>query len=191
MNFSLSLSKKLVQMGVDIIWWGDDVGVETGPMISPDLFKKILSPRYAHMVEEVKNINGNIKIAFHTDGNIEWALDDLVEVGIDILNPLQPDANDVKAVKKRYGKQLTFWGNVDTRNIMSKGTTQEVINEVRNVIETLGYGGGLILCSNHTIQSTQRAFDNTVAYYWAAHHFRNYPLQTKPVSGSSKVQWVS
>jgi uroporphyrinogen decarboxylase len=191
MQFSLAISKRLVEMGVDIIWWGDDVGVETGPMISPALFRALIIPRYAHMVEEVKKINNEIKIAFHTDGSIEWALDDLVDVGFDILNPLQPDANDVKAVKKRYGKRLSFWGNVDTRNVMSSGTVQDVISEVRQVIDTLGHGGGLILCSNHTIQATARAFENTVAYYWAANHFRDYPLRTRSTSTASKVQWVS
>ena len=86
------------------------------------------------MAQEVRKINKNVKIAYHTDGNIEWALDDLVELGFDILNPLQPDVNDVEMVKKRYGKKFTIWGNVDTRTIMAKGTCAEVVQEVKKVI---------------------------------------------------------
>ena len=176
MNYHLQVSKKLVEMGVDIIFWGDDIGCEKGPLIDPKLYREIIKPRYAHMVQEVRKINKNIKIAYHTDGNIEWALDDLVELGFDILNPLQPDVNDVKMVKKRYGKKITIWGNVDTRTVMAKGTCAEVVQEVKKVIEILGPGGGLILCSNHGVQSTRRAVDNTIAFYWAAEKFRNYPI---------------
>ena len=191
MDYHLAISKKLVEMGVDIIWWGDDIGSETGPYISPELYRELLKPLHAHMIQEVKKINKDVKIAFHSDGKIEWALDDLVEIGIDILNPLQPDANDVAAIKKNYGDKFTFWGNVDTRNVMSHGTCADVVAEVKKVIEILGPGGGLILASNHTIQSTPRAVDNTIAYYWAAEKFGAYPLQVGKTSGKKKVDWVT
>jgi uroporphyrinogen decarboxylase len=182
MGFSLALSKELVKMGADIIWWGDDVSIETGPMFAPALVRQLVVSRYARMVHEVKKINKDVKVAFHCDGKVEWLLDDLVEAGIDVINPLQPDANDAGAVKKRYGKRLSVWGNVDTRRVMSNGTAAEVMAEVRNVINTLGPGGGLLLCSNHTVQSTPRSFENTITYYFAAHHFRNYPLSQKKYS---------
>jgi len=187
MDYSLRISKKLVEMGVDIIWWGDDIGGERGPYINPKLYRELIKPRHAYMVQEVKKINKDIKIAFHTDGDIGWALDDLVEIGIDILNPLQPDVNNIEEIKKKYGKKLTFWGNVDTRNIMSKGTFSDVAEEVRKVISILSPGGGHILCSNHTIQATLRAVDNTVAYYWAAEKFRNYPINVDKVNNQKKL----
>jgi uroporphyrinogen decarboxylase len=108
---------------------------------------------------------------------VEWALDDLVEVGVDIINPLQPDVNDVEAVKKRYRKKLSVWGNVDTRSVMSKGSVFDVVEEVKKVIGTLSPGGGHLLSSNHTIQSTPRAVENTIAFYWAAHMYRSYPIR--------------
>ena len=187
MDYSLRISKKLVEMGVDIIWWGDDIGSERGPYINPKLYRELIKPRHAYMVQEVKKINKDIKIAFHTDGDIGWALDDLVEIGIDILNPLQPDVNNVEEIKKKYGKKLTFWGNLDTRNILSRGTFSDVAEEVRKVISVLSPGGGHILCSNHTIQAGERAVDNTVAYYWAAEKFRNYPLNTSKATGQKKL----
>lgn len=191
MKYHLTISKKLVEMGVDIIWWGDDIGCEKGPYISPKLYRKLIKPKQAYMVQEVKKINKNVKVAYHTDGDIGWALDDLVEIGIDILNPLQPDVNNVPEIKKRYGKKLTFWGNVDTRHIMSEGTCVDVVEEVKNVIRTLAPGGGLMLGTNHTIQATPRAIDNTMAFYWAAEKFRNYPINLAKPSKQRKVDWVT
>lgn len=179
MAYTLRLSKKLVEMGVDIIWWGDDIAVEKGPLIDPKLYRELIKPRYAIMIQEVRKINKDIKIAFHTDGNIEWALDDLIEIGIEILNPLQPDVNDFSKIKKKYGDKLTFWGNVDTRHIMIDGSFVDVANEIKRIISILSPGGGHILCSNHTVQASPRAVDNTIAYYWAARQFGNYPINIR------------
>lgn len=187
MEISLKISKKLVEMGVDIIWWGDDVANERGPYISPKLFKELIKPRYARMVDEVKKINKNVKIAFHCDGKVDWVLDDFAEIGFDIINPLQPDVNNVEEIKKKYGKKFTFWGNVDTRRIMSKGKFSDVAEEVRRVIEILSPGGGHILCTNHTVQSSERALDNTIAYYWSAEKFRNYPLNVSKIGEKKKL----
>lgn len=191
MQYHLAVSKKLVAMGVDIIWWGDDIADESGPFISPELYRELIKPRHAYMIQEVKKINKDVKIAFHTDGKIGWALDDLVEIGVDILNPLQPDVNDVAEIKRKYGKKLVFWGNVDTRKIMSHGSCSDVVNEVQNVIETLGPGGGLILSSNHTIQATARAVDNTIAFYWACQKFGKYPVQFRKKIQTRNVDWVT
>jgi uroporphyrinogen decarboxylase len=187
MEHSLALSRELLKMGVDIIWWGDDFSMDAGPLLSPELFQKLLVPRYAHMVSEAKKIDKNVKVAFHSDGKIEWALDGLVDAGIDIINPLQPDVNDSAAVKKRYGGRLTVWGNVDTRRVMAGGSVTDVINEVKNVISTLSPGGGHIFCSNHTIQATPKAVENTIAFYWAAKEFRSYPIFSRKGDTSAKV----
>ena len=175
-EYHLEVSKTFVKMGVDIIWWGDDIGGEEGPMISPAHWKKYLKPRYAKMVEEVKKINKNVKIAFHSDGYIEHAIEDFIEIGFDILNPLQPEMNDVAMIKKKYGDKLTFWGNVNTRSILSNGRPEDVINEIKNVIKVLAPGGGFILCTNHKMQSSERALDNAITYYWALEKLRNYPI---------------
>ncbi|MFH1008117.1 MAG: uroporphyrinogen decarboxylase family protein, partial [Candidatus Latescibacterota bacterium] len=189
-NHSLALSRELVRMGVDILWWGDDFSFESGPIMQPALVRELLIPRYAHAFSELRRISKDVKIAFHCDGKVEWALDDLIGAGVDIVNPLQPDANDMAAVKKRYGKKLTIWGNVDTRNVMSLGSVTDVVREVKNVIRTLSPGGGHMLSSNHTIQATPRAVENTIAYYWAAHSFRNYPIKLRPVDGAVKATRV-
>lgn len=190
MEHSLALSRELVEMGVDILWWGDDFSMENGPLMAPDLFRRLLIPRYAKVFTELRDINQNVKIAFHCDGQVVWALDDLVEIGVDIINPLQPDVNDVAEVKKRYRDKLTVWGNVDTRTVMSKGCAADVVEEMKKVIATLSPGGGHILSSNHTIQATPRALENTITYYWAAHTFRNYPIAIGHVEHAKKTTRV-
>lgn len=187
MEYSLAISKKLVEMGVDIIWWGDDVSNERGPYINPVLFRELIKPRYAYMVDEVRKINKDVYIAFHCDGKVDWVIEDFIDVGFNILNPLQPDVNDISEIKKKYGKKLTFWGNVDTRKILNFGNFVDVAEEVRKVIEVLSPGGGHILCTNHTIQASPRAVDNTVAYYWTAKHFRNYPINVKKIISDKKL----
>ncbi|HUV06905.1 MAG TPA: uroporphyrinogen decarboxylase family protein, partial [Spirochaetia bacterium] len=174
----LALSKELVGKGIDILFWGDDFSIGSGPLMRPELFRRLLKPRYARAFEECRRIDRDLKVAFHCDGKVEWALDDLVEIGVNIINPLQPDANDTAAVKKRYRKKLAVWGNVDTRTVMSKGTVSDVVEEVRRVVGTLSPGGGHLLCSNHRVQTTARAMDNILAYYWAAEKFRDYPIAT-------------
>jgi uroporphyrinogen decarboxylase len=191
MDYHLTVSKKLVEMGVDIIWWGDDVADERGAFFGPDLYRELIKPRYAHMVQEVKKINKNIKVAFHTDGKVDWVLDDFIDIGIDILNPLQPDVNDIENIVKKYGKKLTFWGNVDTRNVMYNGSCADVVEEVKKVLKTLSPGGGHLLCSNHTVQASARAVDNTIAFYWAAHNLGDYPINLESIKGNVKIDWVN
>ena len=80
-------------------------------------------------------------------------------------------------IKRKYGKKLTFWGNVDTRYVLSHGNAEEIVNEIKNVIRVLAPGGGLILCTNHAIQATERSLDNTILYYWAVKKLRDYPIK--------------
>jgi len=187
MEVSLEVSKKLVEMGVDIIFWGDDVANERGPYFDPKLFRELLKPRYSKMLNEIKSINKDIKVAYHSDGKVDWLLGDLVDIGIDIVHPLQPDVNDIADIKKRFGKKLTFWGNVDTRRVMNRGSFSDVVEEVRKTIEILSPGGGHILNTNHYVQASERAVDNVIIYYWAADKFRYYPLNVKKLINKIKV----
>jgi uroporphyrinogen decarboxylase len=177
MNYHLEVALKMISMGADIIWVGDDIGMQTGMYISPEDFRKFLKPRYANMFEKFKKANKNIKIAYHSDGYMEPVINDFIEIGLDILNPVQPACMNPYEIKKKYGKSLSFWGTVDVQHVMPFGTTPEVIGEVRERLKTVGPGGGFILCSAHCIQPSARAVDNIFAYYWAANKFGNYPLE--------------
>lgn len=168
--------RKVVQAGVDIIWIGDDVGAQNRMLISPEMFREFLKPRYARLFAEWKRINPNVKIAFHSDGYLYPVIADLVEIGLDILNPIQPKSMDPARIKRDFGKQLTLWGTLDIQEVLPFGTTDDVVNEVKLRVQTAGIGGGLILAPAHNIQA-EVPIENILAFYGAAREHGRYPIQ--------------
>jgi uroporphyrinogen-III decarboxylase len=166
---------RMVGLGVDIIWIGDDFGMQDRMIISPRLFREFFKPRYAYLFAKWKALNPNVKIAFHSDGNIFPIIPDLIEIGLDILNPIQPKSMDPAKVKKMYGDKLTFWGTVDIQEVLPFGTAEDVANEVKLRLQTVGKGGGLIISPAHNIQS-QVPLENILAFYESAKKFGRYPL---------------
>ncbi len=167
---------KMVELGVDIIWIGDDFGTQDRMLISPALFREFFKPRYARLFAKWRSINPQVKIAFHSDGNIYPIIADLVEIGLDILNPIQPKSMDPAKVKKDFGKHLTLWGTVDIQHVLPFGTPAEVTEEVRLRLRTAGQGGGLIIAPAHNIQPDV-PLANILAFYQAVAAFGRYPLQ--------------
>ena len=175
-DFHLKAGLHLVRMGCDILLAGDDVGTQDRMLISPELFREFIKPRYGKLFAEYKRVNPDLKIAAHICGYIEPVIDDLVEVGLDVLNPVQPLSMDPKRLKKRYGKQLSFWGAVDDQMVMPFGSPAQVEEEVRLRVAQLARGGGYILCPSHNIQPTT-PMANVHAFYRAAEKYRDYPLK--------------
>jgi uroporphyrinogen decarboxylase len=176
-DWNLTAGLKLVELGCDLILAGDDVGVQDRMLISPAMFREFVKPRYGRLFGAYKKANPRIKIATHICGYIEPILDDLVETGVDVLNPVQPLAMDPARLKKRYGNRLSFWGAVDDQKVLPLGSPEEVEAEVRLRLAQLAPGGGYILCSSHNVQpGTPMA--NIRAFYRAAEEHRDYPIAT-------------
>ena len=169
---------KMVSLGVDIIWIGADFGTQDRMLVSPDLFREFFKPRYASLFSKWKAMNPRVKIAFHSDGNIYPILADLVEIGLDILNPVQPKSMDPARIKSDFGKHLTLWGTVDIQEVLPFGTEADVANEVRLRIQTAGRGGGLIIAPAHNIQP-DTPIENILAFYAAAKKHGRYPLPSE------------
>jgi len=167
---------RLVELGVDLIWTGDDFAMQDRMMISPQIFREFFKPRYAKLYSKWKSINPRLKIAHHSDGNIYPIIGDFVEIGLDILNPIQPKSMDPAKLKKEFGKHLTFWGSVDVQEVMPFGTVEDVVNEVKLRLRTVGKGGGLILSPSHAIQP-EVPLENILAFYETAKTHGQYPLR--------------
>lgn len=138
---------------VDIIKIGDDLGTQESLLISPKMYREFLKPLHADYIAFIKE-RTNAKVFFHTDGDVFPLIDDFIEMGIDILNPIQTSAgkmSDLHALKKHYGKNIVFCGAVDTHQILPNGTPEQVRQEVKRVIESLGTDGGYMLSGVHTI----------------------------------------
>lgn len=161
-NYHLSAAKKLVELGVDMIWIGDDVGSQDRMLISPGTWRRFLKPRMAKMISALKEKNPSIKIAYHSDGNILPIIPDLIEIGLDVLNPIQPRSMDPAKIKKEYGDRLCFWGSIDEQYSLPFGTPKEVEQEVKARLRTLGKDGGLILGPTHHVQ-----LDTPLENFWA------------------------
>ena len=138
---------------IDIVAWGDDLAMQQGPLFGPDLYRKFIKPRHKRMNEAIKS-GTDAKIWYHSCGSVFPLIDDLIESGIDILNPIQVAAKDMDpaALKAEYGDKLAFWGGIDTQHLLPFGTPEEVRIGVREIIDKLGPGGGYILTSVHNMQ---------------------------------------
>ena len=114
------------------------------------------------MIASLRLINPHIKIAYHTDGVVYPIIPDLIEIGVDILNPIQPMAMDPVRLKNEYGKDLCFWGSLDIQQTLPFGTPGQVKKEVLTRLQTIGKGGGLLIGPTHNLQ-----LDTPLENFWA------------------------
>ncbi len=163
---------------VDIIKIGDDLGTEKSLMISPNMYREILKPIHADFIDFIK-ARTKAKIFFHSDGDVAPLIEDFIEMGIDILNPIQTSAgsmSDLPALKKRFGDNIVFCGGIDTQKILPHGSPEEVRQEVRRVMQILGPGGGCMIGAVHTIMNDVPS-ENVLAMVDAVEEFGHYPLR--------------
>jgi len=177
-NYHMVVGKELVKMGVDILYVGDDIGAQNGMMLSPNIWRKYLKPKMAEMFKEFKKINPNLKIAYHSDGNIYPIIDELIEIGLDILNPIQPMCMDPHLIKKKYGNNLSIWGTIDVQKTLPFGSTEDIKAEVKDRVNGLAPGGGFIIAPAHNIQ-IDTPIENFIAFLIAIDEYGKYPLNMK------------
>jgi uroporphyrinogen decarboxylase len=163
---------------IDIIKIGDDLGTQENLMISPRMYRKMLKPLHADMIALIKQ-KTKAKVFFHTDGDVFNLVDDFIEIGVDILNPIQTSAgkmSNLVELKKQYNQRIIFCGAIDTQIILPHGSPEEVKQEVRRVINILGQGGGYMVATVHTVMNEVPA-ENVLAMVDAVEEFGQYPLK--------------
>ncbi len=161
-HYHTMVTQQLVNLGVDMIWLGDDVGGQNSMLMSPKMWRKYLKPRMADLIASLRVINPSIKIAYHTDGVVYPIIPELIEIGIDVLNPIQPQAMDPARLKREHGDRLCFWGSMDIQQTIPFGTPDDVKREVITRLKTIGQGGGLIIGPTHNLQ-----LDTPLENFWA------------------------
>jgi uroporphyrinogen decarboxylase len=158
---------------VDAISVSDDIGHQDRLCMSPATYRKIFKPRHAQLMEAITS-RSDKPIMWHTCGSVYDILDDLIEIGVDSLNPVQTTAKNMEAerLKRDYGDRLSFWGGIDTMHILNRGTPEDVRREVKYKIDTLAPGGGYILNPVHNVQpdvpveNLLAMIDATLEYGW-------------------------
>lgn len=160
----LVASKKLVETGIDILILGDDVGTQRGLMMSLPMWRKWLKPRLSRVISATRTVNPNIRVFYHSDGDCRDVIPELIEIGVDILNPVQPEVMDLAEVKKDHGDKLAFWGGIGTQTTMPFGSPEEVKKEVKKTMKILGKGGGLVMTPTHVLEPDV-SWQNILAFF--------------------------
>lgn len=161
-RYHKAVTQELVRLGVDMIWLGDDLGGQKSMLMSPAMWRTYLKPRMAELVASLRLINPKIKVAYHTDGVVYPIIPELIAIGIDVLNPVQPLAMDPVRLKAEYGDRLCFWGSIDIQKTLPFGTPDDVRQEVLLRLRTIGRDGGLVIGPTHNLQ-----LDTPMENFWA------------------------
>lgn len=150
-------------VGADIIHLADDLGTQTSTYMSPDDFRYWIKPRLREVIVAAKKVNPEILVHFHSDGMIATFIPDLIEIGVDILNPIQPECMDPLEIKKLYGDKLSFSGCIGTQTTMPYGTPDQVSEKVRICCENVGKDGGLWIAPTHLVEP-EVPWENILAF---------------------------
>ena len=151
-DIRVGMARRYAAAGMDILMLGDDVATQVNMMISPELWRDTIKPRLARVIQAAKAEKPDILIFYHGDGNMERILPDLIEIGVEVLNPVQPECMDPMKMKERYGDSLAFWGCIGTQTTMPFGKPAEVKQTVKEMIKTVCKGGGLFLAPTHVLE---------------------------------------
>ena len=162
---------------VEMVETSDDYGMQTGPMISPQLYRQFLQPGHRLLNKSIKD-RTEAKIFLHSCGSISPLLEDLIGAGVEVINPVQPGARemDSRELKRRFGARVVFHGGVDEQRVLPYGSEDEVREEVRSRIAAFGPGGGYVLAPAHNLQDDVPP-QNVLVMFDAAREHGRYPLQ--------------
>ena len=162
-----------VRAGVDILRLGDDIGSQHGMLISPAIWRRFLKPRFAEIIEAAREEVPDIPVFYHSDGDIREVIDELIEIGVTVLNPVQPECMDPNNIKKRYGHRLTLWGTIGTQTVLPFWSPRDIYNLIRDYMGTLAPGGGYVISPTHSIQGDV-PWENITAFYEAVDELGRY-----------------
>ncbi len=154
-DFQIEIGLRLVELGVDAIWAGDDFGSQTDLLISPEMFGNLLKKHYIRMNNTFKSANPDIILILHCDGAVSKLLDDISEIGYEVFNPVQPGVPGhlPKDLKEEFGNKFVFWGAIDQQYLLPKGTDEELESDIREKIQILGKDRGYMISPAHIIQN--------------------------------------
>jgi len=185
-DYSIAVGRELIGLGADIMLTGDDLGMDIGPMLSPKMWQQHIKPRMKRVLDAYKASKPEVILAYHTCGSAVPFIDGLIEIGVDVLNPIQITARgmDPAPLKIKYGDQLAFLGAIDQRHVLPQGSAEDVEGEVRRRIWEMGQGGGYVVAPTHDIQA-DTPIENVLALFSAVKSWGAYPLaeHTLPEQG--------
>jgi len=163
-------ARSLAQADVDLLALDDDVGMPGSMIIGPDTWRRFFKPRMAKVIASARAIKPGLRVLYHSDGWFEPILEDLLEIGVNAINPLQPEHMDAARIRRRFGSRLALWGAVGRQTTFATAAPDVIRSEVRERVETLGRAG-LILCPAYDIDEPDIPSENVAAFLEAAAAF--------------------
>ena len=153
--WTLGLAEQLTELGVDAIWFGEDLGTQSSMLISPDMWRERLKPRYQRMISSLRKSNPELQIIMHSDGAVAPLIEDFIAMGIDIYNPVQPNVpgSDPSELAEKYGGRINFFGGIDQQELLPSGDTDAMEKELTRRARILGADGGYLMAPAHIIQA--------------------------------------
>jgi uroporphyrinogen decarboxylase len=159
--------------GIDLVFMGEDLGTQRGPLIGLDMYRRLLRPRHQKIIDMAKTFD--LPVMIHSCGSTSWAFEDFIEMGIDVINTVQPEAANMAPayLKKTFGDRLAFHGMISTAGPVAFGSPEEVKRSVRETLEIMMQGGGYCLAPTHQLQDNSPT-ENVIAMYEAAKEYGTY-----------------
>ena len=189
-DWKCSLYGTYAAAGVDIVWIGDDLGTQRSLVMSPAMYREWYRPRHQAIVDHLRSIRSDVKIAFHCCGHVTPLIRDLIEVGMDILEAVQAECMDIEQLKREFGKDITFWGGVGAQSVLARTSPEQVIDGVRRTLRIMAGGGGYIAAPCHTL-TEEVPWSSIVAFHHAMGAHGAYParvavIHLEDLTGSSR-----
>jgi uroporphyrinogen decarboxylase len=162
-RLKMTLYGAYARAGVDIVHIGDDLGTQNSLIMSPEQYRRWYRPRHRRIIEHLRGIKPDVLIAFHCCGHVTPLLPDLIELGVDILEAVQPETMDIGELKRQYGRDITFWGGVGNQSVLARLKPDEVVASVRRTLALMSPGGGYLASPCHTI-TEDIPWENVLAF---------------------------
>lgn len=162
-------ARRFAEAGVDMLKIGDDVGTQIAMMMSPQMYRQWFKPRHAAVIAAARAVRPDLPVCYHSDGKCWQIIPDLIDIGVTVLNPVQPECLDLAEVKKKFGDRLAFWGGVGTQTTMPFASADEVYRTVGRTIDTLG-PLGYFPCPTHVLEP-EVPWENIQAYLRAVEEY--------------------
>jgi len=175
---SIERIRLYAKAGCDIVMLGDDIGMQNAIMMSVDLWRTWLKPRLKQVIDAGRAVKSDLLIFYHSCGYVTPFLNELIEVGVDVLNPVQPECMDFADVHRETGGRLSYWGTIGTQQLLPFGTPGAVRDAVRRNLEICGPQGGIVIAPTHMVEP-EVPWENLLAMRDAARSF---------VSGQARTQ---
>ena len=171
--FACERARAYARAGADMVGLGDDIGMQQTIMMSLDLWRTWLKPRLAEVIRAAREVNPNILFFYHSCGYVRPFIAELIEVGVDILNPVQPECMSLADIQQEFGGRVSYWGTIGTQQVLPFGTPEEVRENVLENLRICGSQGGIVIGPTHMVEP-EVPWENVVALYEAIDEFGSY-----------------